>query len=54
MVGCQRAGMRINKKLQKFSPASILACGPGNKISLKNHSFSQKSAILKVIFVLSS
>jgi len=31
-----------------------LAWGPGNKISLKIHNFSQKWAILKVIFVLSS
>jgi len=43
------------KRLQKFPPpASILAWGPGNKISLKIYNFSQKWAILKVIFVFTS
>ena len=43
-----------HKHYRNFPPASILSCGPGNKISLKIYNFSQKLAILKVIFVLSS
>ena len=61
MGGFQRAGTGKNKgdifnvsRLKKFTPANILAWGPGNEISLKINNLSQKSAILKVIFVLSS
>ncbi len=42
------------KGYRNFPPASVLAWGPGNKFSLKIYNFSQKWAILKVIFVLSS
>ena len=42
------------KRLQKFPPASILACGPGSEISLKIHNFCLKFGIFKVILVLSS
>ena len=52
MGGIQRAGTGKNEKVTEISP--LLAWGPGNKISLKIYNFSQKWAILKVIFVLSS
>ncbi len=41
MGGFQRAGTGKNKKSHRnLPPASILVCGSGNKISLKNHNFS--------------
>ncbi len=49
MGGIQRAGTGKNEKVTE-----ILDWGPGNKFSLKIYNFSQKWAILKVIFVLSS
>ena len=51
----QRAGTGKNRKVTEISPpASVLACGPGNKMSLKMYNFSLKLAISKVIFVLIS
>jgi hypothetical protein len=48
--GIQRAGTGKNKKVTEISPpASILAWGPGNKISLNIYNVSQKWAFFKVI-----
>ena len=48
MGGFQRAGTGKKQKLYRnFPPVSVLACGPGNKISLKMYNFSQKLAISK-------
>ena len=50
--GFQRAGTG-KKSYRYFPPSIILACGPGNKISLKMHNFGYRFALLKAIFVLS-
>ena len=46
MGGFQQAGTRKSKKTYtNVPPATVLACGPGNKISLEIYNFGHKLSI---------